>query len=123
MARITVEDCLEHVDNRFQLVLVAAKRAHELARGEDPMVDPDHDKPTVIALREIAEGFVTPAILDKKEDVFDTELTDADMALNREIAEVMSAPPADEGVLVESAGSEDEQDLESVIGSDETPEE
>ncbi len=57
MARVTVEDCLKHVDNRFSLVLKAAKRAHQLEMGEaDPLVPPDNDKPTVIALREIAAG-------------------------------------------------------------------
>lgn len=65
MARTTVEDCLENVDNRFQLVLVAAKRAREIALGDDAMVEIDNDKPTVLALREIAAGLVTPAILDK----------------------------------------------------------
>lgn len=65
MARTTVEDCLENVDNRFQLVLVAAKRAREIALGDDPMVEVDNDKPTVLALREIAEGLVTSDILDK----------------------------------------------------------
>ncbi|MDA8362088.1 MAG: DNA-directed RNA polymerase subunit omega [Gammaproteobacteria bacterium] len=64
MARITVEDCLEHVENRFQLVLVAARRARQLAAGAEPFVDRENDKPTVLALREIAEGFVTSAILD-----------------------------------------------------------
>ena len=66
MARTTVEDCLENVDNRFQLVLVAARRARELAMGDDPMVERDNDKPTVIALREIAEGIVDASILEKK---------------------------------------------------------
>jgi DNA-directed RNA polymerase subunit omega len=65
MARTTVEDCLENVDNRFQLVLVAAKRAREIALGDDPMVELDNDKPTVLALREIAEGLVGPEILNK----------------------------------------------------------
>ncbi|MFQ5936268.1 MAG: DNA-directed RNA polymerase subunit omega [Acidiferrobacterales bacterium] len=64
MARITVEDCLENVDNRFQLVLVAAKRARQLMIGAEPCVDRENDKPTVLALREIAGGFVTSAILD-----------------------------------------------------------
>lgn len=68
MARVTVEDCLEHVENRFELVMVAAKRARQLAvRGEQPMVEWENDKPTVVALREIAEGFVTNSILDDKE--------------------------------------------------------
>lgn len=66
MARVTVEDCLEHVDNRFQLVLVATKRARQLAVGHDPLVPRDNDKDTVIALREIAEGKVTKDILIEK---------------------------------------------------------
>ena len=74
MARITVEDCLEHVDNRFQLVLVAAKRARQLGFGADPLVPEDRDKPTVIALREIAEGLVTPDILQEQERDLEKEL-------------------------------------------------
>jgi len=65
MARTTIEDCLDNVDNRFQLVLVASKRARELSFGAEPMVDADNDKPTVIALREIAAGLVDASILDK----------------------------------------------------------
>jgi len=58
MARVTVEDCLKNVDNRFDLVLKAAERAHLLEMGAaDPHVPTDNDKPTVIALREIAGGF------------------------------------------------------------------
>ncbi len=69
MARITVEDCLDHVENRFQLVLIGAKRARQIAvGGKDPMVPWENDKPTVVALREIEEGFVTPSILDEKEE-------------------------------------------------------
>ncbi len=67
MARVTVEDCLHHVDNRFQLVLVATRRARRIALGAKPLVNPENDKPTVIALREIAEGLVTKAILDEEE--------------------------------------------------------
>ncbi len=67
MARITVEDCLDHVDNRFELVMVSSKRARQLQTGgKDPMVSVDNDKPTVIALREIAEGLVTADILVAK---------------------------------------------------------
>ncbi len=66
MARVTVEDCLENVENRFQLVLVATKRARQLALGAEPCVGRENDKPTVVALREIAGGFVTNAILDEK---------------------------------------------------------
>lgn len=60
MARVTVEDCLEHVDNRFHLVLVATKRARQLANGAEPLVPWENDKPTVVALREIAEGLIIP---------------------------------------------------------------
>jgi DNA-directed RNA polymerase subunit omega len=67
MARITVEDCLSNIDNIFEMVLVAAKRARRVAHGSEPMVDLENDKPTVVALREIAEGHVTPAILEEIE--------------------------------------------------------
>jgi len=60
MARITVEDCLAHVDNRFELVLTATKRARQISHGADALVDEQNDKPTVIALREIAEGKMDP---------------------------------------------------------------
>lgn len=60
MARVTVEDCLANVDNRFELVLLATKRARELCRGKDAKVKWENDKPTVVALREIADGLITP---------------------------------------------------------------
>ena len=64
MARVTVEDCLDNVDNRFELIMVATKRARQIATGgHEPMVAEENDKPTVIALREIAEGKVGPSIL------------------------------------------------------------
>ena len=57
MARITVEDCLEQVESRFDLVLKAAERARDLiSTSAEPLVEPENDKPTIIALREIAEG-------------------------------------------------------------------
>ncbi len=66
MARITVEDCLENVDNRFELVLVATKRARQLAMtGAEPMVPWQNDKSTVVALREISKGFITRTILNE----------------------------------------------------------
>ena len=67
MARITVEDCLDNIDNIFEMVLVATKRARRLAHGADALVELENDKPTVIALREIAEGHITPAILEEVE--------------------------------------------------------
>ena len=64
MARITVEDCLDKVDNRFQLVMISSKRARQIQTGgKDPLVPADNDKPTVIALREIAAGLVDASIL------------------------------------------------------------
>ena len=81
MARITVEDCLENVDNLFQLVLVASKRARRLANGAAPMVAWENDKPTVVALREIAEGLVTPESLEEPEqnveDLLEVEANEA----------------------------------------------
>jgi DNA-directed RNA polymerase subunit omega len=67
MARITVEDCLDNIENIFEMVLVAAKRARRVAHGAEPMLEDENDKPTVIALREIAEGHITPAILEEVE--------------------------------------------------------
>ena len=64
MARVTVEDCLDHVDNRFELVLLASKRARQLSQGRESLVPLENDKPTVVALREIAEGKITQAVLD-----------------------------------------------------------
>ena len=60
MARITVEDCLDGLQNRFELVLTATKRARQIARGAEALVPEENDKPTVIALREIAEGLIDP---------------------------------------------------------------
>ena len=68
MARVTVEDCLENVDNRFELVLVATKRARQISSGKEPMLEWENDKPTVMALREIAEGLVSASILDESEE-------------------------------------------------------
>lgn len=77
MARITVEDCLDHVDNIFELVSVAAKRARRLANGAPALVEWENDKPTVVALREIAAGLVTQDILNEAdqtpEDLFKQE--------------------------------------------------
>jgi DNA-directed RNA polymerase subunit omega len=92
MARVTVEDCLDKVDNRFQLVLVATKRARQLANGVQPLVPWENDKPTIVALREIAAGLVGPSILDETvHSVFEEE--DEEEAVVSAIAEE-AAPPA-----------------------------
>ncbi|CAI3791865.1 MULTISPECIES: DNA-directed RNA polymerase subunit omega [Rheinheimera] len=68
MARVTVEDAVNKIGNRFDLILVASRRARQLAvEGKEPMVDPENDKPTVVALREIEKGFITNGILDQQE--------------------------------------------------------
>jgi DNA-directed RNA polymerase subunit omega len=81
MARVTVEDCLKNVDNRFQLVLVATKRARQLEKGITPFVEWENDKPTIVALREIAEGKIGPSILDeptRPEISLEDEITQAE---------------------------------------------
>jgi len=65
MARVTVEDCLDNVENRFDLVMVATRRARQLTNGKEALVDVENDKPTVVALREIAEGLISTKIMDK----------------------------------------------------------
>ncbi|HMM53459.1 MAG TPA: DNA-directed RNA polymerase subunit omega [Candidatus Desulfobacillus sp.] len=65
MARITVDDCLKQIPNRFQLTLAAAYRARQLTIGASPLLEPDKDKPTVIALREIAAGKVGLEVLNR----------------------------------------------------------
>ncbi len=79
MARVTVEDCLDKVTNRFELVLISSKRARQLATGgKEPFVEWENDKPTVVALREIAEGYIDASILEpeaKREDI-NVPLTD-----------------------------------------------
>ncbi|MBT8128507.1 MAG: DNA-directed RNA polymerase subunit omega [Gammaproteobacteria bacterium] len=66
MARLTVEDCLDKVDNRFELVLIAAKRARQLSMGAEPLVELENDKPTVLALREIAENKIDKSVLEEE---------------------------------------------------------
>jgi DNA-directed RNA polymerase subunit omega len=87
MARITVEDCLEHVDNRFDLVLLASRRARQISQGADPLVPAENDKPTVIALREIAEGLVTAEGMDSMEAKRALERLSTDDELVRQIAQ------------------------------------
>ena len=65
MARITVDDCLKRINNRFHLTLAATYRARQLGAGASPMVEPNRDKPTVIALRELAAGKYGEEILNK----------------------------------------------------------
>ncbi len=98
MARVTVEDCLDNVDNRFQLVLVASKRARQVANGKEPMVAWENDKPTVVALREIAEGHFTRTLLEEQagpevvaEELLETEEAAAEAAPGQPSDEIIDA--------------------------------
>lgn len=113
MARITVEDCLENVENRFELVMVSSKRARQIQTGgKDPLVSKDNDKPTVLALREIAEGFVTADILvdraaeeEANESLASLEAAEAAAASSTDISieEAMNAVVVDDSASSESA--------------------
>ncbi len=87
MARITVEDCLENVSNRFELVLLAARRARQISRGADPLLPEDNDKPTVIALREIADNLITDVGMDEMETQQEMAAIASDEELVKEIAQ------------------------------------
>jgi DNA-directed RNA polymerase subunit omega len=89
MARVTIEDCIEQVDNQFELVLLATKRARQLERGADPLVPLENDKPTVVALREIADGLVTRKSLEAQ------EAREAREAMEQEAAEVAAERASD----------------------------
>ena len=121
MARVTVEDCLNNVDNRFQLVLVATKRARQISLGSEPFLDAENDKPTVIALREIADGLVTRDILNdpieeeilefitEEEESEPAELDALTAALQAELAggaDVVEAAPEADADAGESESSE-----------------
>jgi DNA-directed RNA polymerase subunit omega len=84
MARVTVEDCLDYVDNRFDLVLLATKRARQLVNGVEPLLPWENDKPTVMALREIAEGLIS------NRDV--REKADEDMVVDEQFASLDTSP-------------------------------
>ena len=78
MARITVEDCMSKVDNIFDMILLAAKRAKRIANGADALVERENDKPTVIALREIADGKMSESILEELDEIASDELLQDD---------------------------------------------
>lgn len=106
MARITVEDCLDHVENRFQLVMVGSRRARQLATGgKEPHVPWENDKPTVVALREIEKGLVTAAILDEPTE---DEGQDISEQLERAFSETANSTVPELG---DFANDDDEDDL------------
>ncbi|MGW8248355.1 MAG: DNA-directed RNA polymerase subunit omega [Acidiferrobacterales bacterium] len=113
MARVTVEDCLDNVDNRFQLVLVATKRARQLVVGAEPCVPVENDKPTVLALREIADGYVTNDILDESVPQVDLELDeDTTKDLEAAAAELAGGNTGEETSVEEEGGAQEEAEPE-----------
>lgn len=74
MARVTIEDCTDKIDNLFDLVLIASKRARQLAHGREAHVELEGDKPTVVALREVAAGLVDRSILEETEEPSEREI-------------------------------------------------
>ncbi|HCH33527.1 MAG TPA: DNA-directed RNA polymerase subunit omega [Oceanospirillaceae bacterium] len=102
MARVTVEDCLENVDNRFELIMVSSKRARQLATGgKEAHIEWENDKCTVVALREIADGFINASILDEQDE------------LNQQFVET----PTDQDVLDEVTQTVAESTEEVVQGT------
>ena len=111
MARVTVEDCLDKVENRFELVLVAAKRAHQLnSGGYRTTLDAGKDKPTVLALREIEAGLIDASILTE-EYAMEEELNAKDALVeekkisevNEELSEVTLDSKSDDIVIEEQS--------------------
>ncbi len=134
MARITVEDCLENVENRFELVMIASRRARQLQTGgKDPLVPQDNDKPTVVALREIAAGFINKSILAEahnepaeelrdlveaealrkaRQEITIEEAMDAELIDDEEGAAEVEAKDDEESADVEEASLEEPSDEE-----------
>ena len=119
MARITVEDCLENVENRFDLVMIASKRARQLQTGgKDALIDEQNDKPTVVALREIAEGHINSTILtNTPEEEAEESLDEVEAATKTNdisIEEAMDAVliPEDGADQAEAAPAEETAEVE-----------
>jgi DNA-directed RNA polymerase subunit omega len=98
MARVTIEDCLDHVDNRFELVLLATKRARQLVNGVEPLVPWENDKATVVALREIAEGLITQQTVEEPEEEV--------MSVDDELAAALEADLGGQNTIVPPATGE-----------------
>ena len=116
MARVTVEDCLENVDNRFELVRLAARRARQLAQGKDALVDPENDKPTVVALREIAEGLIDEQILDEAEAAEKQKFTEVESEEGtEESGEMKESDTLDMAAAIKAALSGESESSDSDI--------
>ena len=120
MARVTVEDCLGMVENRFQLVLVATKRARQLANGVQPLVEWENDKPTIVALREIADGLIDASILDEplypvmeEEETEEEGASEETVAADEEKVEAKVAADTDAEVDADAGEKAPAEDAES----------
>ena len=113
MARITVEDCLEKVDNRFHLVRVASKRARQLMNGKEPSLEWDNDKATVVALREIAAGNITEEMLEEKPIVNDDEGIFDQAEIDAEISALLSDGAESENQEEVKAESENQEEVQA----------
>lgn len=121
MARITVEDCLEKVNNRFHLVRVASKRARQIMNGKEPTLEWDNDKATVLALREIAAGNITEEMLDEKPVINEEDGLFEQTEIDAEIGALLNANTSETQDEIE-AKSEDtlEVDLNEVEAKSDT---
>ena len=134
MARITVEDCLEKVTNRFHLVRVASKRARQIMNGKEPTLEWDNDKATVLALREIAAGNITEEMLDEKpiiseeEGLFDQNEIDAEIGallntdssedVNNEELEAQAEDASDDAEILNQEESKPDAEETPVLDND-----
>ncbi len=119
MARITVEDCLEQVENRFHLVRVASKRARQIMNGKEPTLQWDNDKATVLALREIAAGNITEEMLEEKPVITEEESIFEQSEIDEEIGTLLRESDSDnktEGSeeLIASDSADDENTEEEI---------
>lgn len=128
MARVTVEDCLDYVENRFKLVLLASKRARQISLGTEPLVEWENDKPTVVALREIEQGLVNEEMMQaslaepvEEEKEFDDD--DLAAALHAEISRELSqtAPESNEEQAVKTSEPEPSPENEAFPATSFTP--
>lgn len=123
MARITVEDCLDNVENRFDLVMIASKRARQLQTGgKDALVSEDNDKPTVVALREIAEGLVDSSILTntREEETKDSlEAVEAAAAAAAKSDDIYIEEAMDAVLIPEASDAAEESEVTAPADTDE----
>jgi DNA-directed RNA polymerase subunit omega len=124
MARITVEDCLEKVNNRFHLVRVASKRARQIMNGKEPTLEWDNDKATVLALREIAAGNITEEMLDEKPVINEEEGLFEQTEIDAEIGALLNANTSETQDEIEAKSEDtlevDENEVEAKSDNENT---